>query len=731
MKNWGGIRSHLNVVSFAIVSGTREISETLAMAAFLFAGSLSAGYELAGVLFLCGTIVTRLAVAFFSRLPNAVGGTQEIGMAVIAGILAGLPAAADPHVSIATAFAICGATSVLTGTVFLLVGEFRLAHLARLLPYPVLAGFLAGSGWLLFSGGFTMVLGTPPGLEASNLGNALAWAADWTKLAVLLPAILLAVLIHLLVLRWAQSTLFVMVAAAAVFYLVLSISPIDIDTARTLGWLPATSSSASSPGFGLETLQLIDWSYVLSAVPLMLAASGLSTIGMLLTTSGLSLKTRTEVDVNNELRGQGVANIALGMFGGLAGFVTVGSTVLAGRFGVSRLAAGVPAALVILLGVIFAGPIVSYMPNFLVAGIIIYTGLDLLLEWVYESRRRLPLVEWCLILLILLVIIFAGILNGIIAGIALSVAMFVYNYAKLPVIRLRGSVTDMRSNVERSSEDSELLGQHGQAAEIFSLQGYLFFATVKVIVDQVRDRAETGGRELRFVVMDFANVSGCDSAAVSAFASIVNLASKHGFVLLFAGMPKSVMRLFELSQAIFIDADMVKTLPDLDHAIEYCEEKLILEKGEPRAADSSDALSFLRTMMGEGSAVAGLAQIFQSVSMKKGEYLIRRGEAADDVFVILSGRVRVQIELPDGRALRLRTMTPGAIVGDIAFYTGQRRTADVVLDEDSTVMRVSAAGLRKIEQTDGELAARIHRMFAKTLAEKLILANNVIRLSHR
>jgi sulfate permease, SulP family len=731
MMKRGGIRSHINVLSFAIVSGTREISETLAMAAFLFAGSLSAGYELAGTLFLCGAIVTRLAVAFFSRLPNAVGGPQEIGMAVIAGMLAGLPAAANPEVSIATALAICGATSVLTGVIFLLVGEFRLAHLARLLPYPVLAGFLAGSGWLLFSGGFTMVLGAPPGWEATDFGNAVEWAIDWTKLSVLLPALLLAVTMHMVVLSRPQATLAVMAAAALLFYIVLSAFSIDIAAARDLGWLPATPSSGAESGPGLEIVTLIDWSHVLSAVPLMLAAAGLSTLGMLLTTSGLSLKTRTEVDVNKELRGQGAANIALGMFGGLAGFVMVGSTVLANRFGVSRLAAGVPGALVILLGVVFAGPIVSYMPNFILAGIIIYTGLDLLLEWVYESRRRLPLVEWCLILLILFVVIFAGILNGIIAGIALSVAMFVYNYAKLPVIRLRGSVQDMRSNVERSSEDSELLGRHGQTTEIFALQGYLFFATVKVIVDQVRDRAEDSGKELRFVVMDFANVSGCDSAAVSAFSSIINLASKHGFVLIFAGMPLPVTRLFELSQVIFIDADLVKTLPDLDHAIEYCEEKIISEKGQARTADSSDALSFLRAAVGEDEAIADLAQSFETIDMKKGEYLIRRGEAADDVFVVLSGRIRVQIELPDGRTLRLRTMTPGAIVGDIAFYTGQRRTADVVVDEDSTLMRVSAADLRRIEETNGALASQIHRLFAKTLAEKLILANNVIRLSRR
>ena len=116
---------------------------------------------------------------------------------------------------------------------------------------------------------------------------------------------------------------------------------------------------------------------------------------------------------------------------------------------------------------------------------------------------------------------------------------------------------------------------------------------------------------------------------------------------------------------------------------------------------------------------------------KEGDYLIRRGEAADDVYIVLSGRIRVQVELPNGRILRLRTMTPGAIVGDIAFYTKQRRTADVIIDRDSTVLRLSSDGLKQIEKADGILASGIHRILARTLAEQLVLANNVIRLLHR
>lgn len=730
MSNRLDFRSNLNIASFAIVSGTREISETLAMAAFLFAGSLSSGYELAGILFLCGSIVIRLAVGFFSRLPNAVGGPQEIGMAVIASILASLPATATTDASIATALAVCGASSILTGAVFLLVGELRLAHFARLLPYPVLAGFLAGSGWVLFSGGFTMVLGNPPALTVENLGAIADWAGDGARLAVLIPALVLALAIHLVVMRWTQATLAVMILATILFYVGLASFSISIDSARSLGWLPVMPSSSNETALATNILKLIDWTFVLTATPQMLAAAGLSTLGMLLTTSGLSLSSRTDVDVNHELRGTGLANIALGLFGGLAGYVTVGTTVLASRFGVSRLAASVPGALVLLVGVIFAGPIVSYMPNFLISGIIIYAGFDLLLEWVYASRRRLPLVEWCLILLILCVVIFSGILSGIIAGIGLSMVMFVYTYARLPVVRTHGSVRELRSNVERSPEHNELIGRHGETAEIFALQGYLFFATAKVIVDQVRQRAENAkNSSLRYVVMDFSHVSGCDSAAVSAFVSVLNLASKHEFKLLFAGLPEPIRLLFERAQTIFIDENLVRDFSDLDHAIEFCEESIIAEKAMTHTAACSEALSYLQSAIGEHEDLEKLSTLFTKLELKKDDYLIHRGETADDVYIILSGRVRVQITLADGRLLRLRTMTSGAIVGDIAFYTQQRRTADVILDEDAIVLRISSADLHNFEKTNGSLASKVHRLFARTLAEKLILANTAIQLA--
>jgi SulP family sulfate permease len=253
-----------------------------------------------------------------------------------------------------------------------------------------------------------------------------------------------------------------------------------------------------------------------------------------------------------------------------------------------------------------------------------------------------------------------------------------------------------------------------------------------MIVDHVRRRLknEQAG-PLRFVVLDFSHVGGCDLAAIVAFANIVNIASKTGFFLLFSGMSGEVRTLFDRSGMVFVNAEIVSDFVDVDHAIEFCEDAMLAEGAFEQDSGAADALTFLSLKVGDHADLPAVLDKFRTVHLKSGDYLIRKGEEASDVFIVLSGRVHVQIDLPNGRKLRLRTMTPGAIVGDIALYTGQRRTADVVIDEDTTVLSLSAAALAEIEQSYGNLAAAIHRIFARTLAEKLVLANNAIRLAQR
>jgi SulP family sulfate permease len=99
--------------------------------------------------------------------------------------------------------------------------------------------------------------------------------------------------------------------------------------------------------------------------------------------------------------------------------------------------------------------------------------------------------------------------------------------------------------------------------------------------------------------------------------------------------------------------------------------------------------------------------------------LIRQNEPPDDVFVLESGRLQVEMETSEGTRVRVRTVLPGVVVGEIAMYTGVPRTADVVAETASVVMRLSRGSIERMEAEEPELAAALHRWLARTVSERL------------
>ena len=99
--------------------------------------------------------------------------------------------------------------------------------------------------------------------------------------------------------------------------------------------------------------------------------------------------------------------------------------------------------------------------------------------------------------------------------------------------------------------------------------------------------------------------------------------------------------------------------------------------------------------------------------------MVRQGDAPDDLFVLESGRLSVELESPDGARTRLRSIRSNVVVGEIAMYLGVPRTADVVAETPCVVLRLSRESIEKMEAKEPELAAALHRWLATTLAERL------------
>lgn len=141
------------------ILGLDATSLCLALATICFSGQLSAGLGLATGLFLLGSVVATQALYHFGgfRLPLAISQDTTISILAPAVVLAANAVAGPVEAKVATALAVIGVSAIASGLVFLVIGWLGLGRLVRMFPYPVAAGFLASSGYLLVFSALSIV----------------------------------------------------------------------------------------------------------------------------------------------------------------------------------------------------------------------------------------------------------------------------------------------------------------------------------------------------------------------------------------------------------------------------------------------------------------------------------------------------------------------------------------------------------------------------------------------
>ena len=352
---------------------------------------------------------------------------------------------------------------------------------------------------------------------------------------------------------------------------------------------------------------------------------------------------------------------------------------------------------------------IELIPRAIVGGVLVFVGLGFIVEWVWDKRRSLPTSEYLVVLLILATIVVRGLLPGVAVGLVLAVVLFAVNYSRLEQVSEVEFGETYRSNVDRPLAERESLRSHGEGVQILRVHGFVFFGTSSGLLERIRKRVEAGG--LRFLLIDLRSVTGMDSSAVMSFRKVAQLAEGHGFQLVLTGGPEAVWARLERGGVVAADG-VVRFEPDLDRGLQRCEDALLDEV----AGSVEGTLEQAETLAG---LPPGLEPYLERMPLPEGTTLIRQNDAPDDVFVLESGRLSVEMVTPEGTRLRLRAVRPGVVVGEIAMYTGVPRTADVLAETPSVVLRLSKASIERLEAEEPELAASLHRWLAQTLAERL------------
>lgn len=698
-----------------------DISMEISLAALIFSGELSQFLARGVGLMLFGVLAMGIVTALTTSVPGLISCPQDTPAAILALVAAGIAAGmklASPSAVYATVLAAIALTSLLMALSFLLLGWFKASSFVRYIPYPVIGGFLVGTGWLLAKGAVGVMVDLPPTIAGLPQLFALDTLARWA------PGLIFAVMLLWILRRWNRFwiTPAALVLAIGLFYLYLLAAHISVADATAAGWLLGTVPSGGlyQPPT-LADLAQINWGAIFSELDQIASILVLSAVALLLNASGLEIVFKQDLDLNRELVTAGYLNLVGGLGGSPVGYQTLSMSTLAYRLGARTRLVNLIFSLLVGVVLIFGGSLLAYFPKFILGGLSFYLGLTFLVEWLVDARRSLPVTDYLLIWLILATIVALGFLEGIVAGVFIAAILFVISYSRVNIIRNVLTGENFRSNVDRPQAHRQMLAKHGAEIYILRLQGFIFFGTVRSILERVRVRLTDKSRpKPRYVVLDFQLVTRLDSSAVFGITRLKQLAAANGIWMVWTQLAPGILKELQRGGLLKANDDSFIVLPTLDHGIEWCENRILAEQGiAGLTAIIEQMRSLLKRALPGLQDVDCLMKYLERREVAEGEYLMHEGDPGDEMYFVEAGLVSAQLEAPGGKVVRLRSIRGGATVGEMGLYLGQVRTASVVASRRSVVYRLSAEALQAMRRENPEVAAVLHEWIARLLAERL------------
>ncbi len=447
---------------------------------------------LSGLTVALALVPEAVAFAFVADVPAMVGLYAAFMVGLLAAIFGGRPgmisgATGSMAVVMVALVADHGveylfATVVLTGLLQMTAGVLRLGKFIRIVPHPVMLGFVNGLAIVILLSQ----------LQHFQVGpdDAKQWMADtvlWTFLGLI---VLTMVIIQYL----PKLTTAIPSSLAAIVVVSLLVIGLDIDT-TTVGNL--SSLQGSLPDFhipdvpwNLETLKII------LPYAVILAAIGL--IESLLTLNLIDDLTNTRGRGNRECVGQGIANTVTGLFGGMGGCAMIGQSMININSGGHQRLSAVAAALFLLSFILFGYQLIEQIPLAALVGVMFIVVMATF-EW--SSLRvigKVPGSDVFVLVLVSAVTVVTDLAIAVIVGVIVSALVFAWEHAK-------------QISVQHYIDDN--------GSKIYELSGPLFFASVKHFRDFFHPATDPDD-----VIIEFQDSRVVDHSAIEA---IDNLAEKY------------------------------------------------------------------------------------------------------------------------------------------------------------------------------------------------------------
>jgi SulP family sulfate permease len=441
---------------------------------------------LSGLTVALALVPEAIAFAFVAGVEPLVGLYTAFFIGLIASIFGGRPgmisgatgAIAVVIVSLVTSHGVeyLFASVVLMGIFQILAGLLKLGKFIRLVPHPVMIGFVNGLAVIIFLSQF----------EQFKVGHE--WITG-PELYIMIGLILLTMGI---VKFFPKLTKAIPSTLVAIIVVTLLVKGFNIST-RTVGDLAEISGGL--PKFHIPTVPLtLDVLMVILPYSAVMATIGL--IESLMTMSLIDETTNTRGHGNRECIGQGLANIVCGFFGGMGGCAMIGQSMLNIKSGGTHRASGITAAISLLAFILFASNLISMIPISALVGIM-FVVVIATFEWSsLYMLSKIPKSDALVILVVTIVTVFTNLAVSVAIGIILSALVFAWN---------KGKKTTATVEIE------------ADGTKVYHLNGPLFFASIQNFQNLFNVNEDPDN-----VIIDFMNSHVHDHSAIAAIDSLTS-----------------------------------------------------------------------------------------------------------------------------------------------------------------------------------------------------------------
>lgn len=523
-------------------------------------GEASGAGPIAG---LYGAIIVGFFASLFGGTGAQVTGPTGPMVVVFAGVYAALSDRPE----------LIFAVVVLAGLMQIAFGVLRFGQYIRLVPYPVVSGFMSGIGCIIITLQFSRLFGHEP--EGGGTIPALA-AIPRSVMDPNFVALALGITTLVIVFKWPKTwSKFVPAPLAAL--IIGTVASVMIGGAPILGDIPTGLPSFMLPAFSQDTI------FIVLEAAFLLALLG--AIDSLLTSLVADNMTRTRHDSNQELIGQGIGNTIAGMFGAVPSAGATMRTAVNIRTGGLTKLSGMTHS-ILLLGVVLAlGPLASQIPHAVLAGLLVKTGYDIIDIAYLKRAHKGPRWDLALMVLVVLLTVFVDLITAVIAGVVMAALAFVKQIADAQLKAL-GDVTNEGLSVDLTDEEEALLKRAGNKITLFDFGGPLSFGAAADVGHQVREKSK--GKSA--MILDFSRVTHVDVSAARAMETIgsdAHAANKEVYVSGMNDEVRTMLKGLNNEYCLSHGDNFATRLDAIRDAVEFVEEEDANASSAARAKSKS------------------------------------------------------------------------------------------------------------------------------------------------